>query len=149
MTRVAIAVLVAVHFVVTIWHGNAHTALAIPLSTWQTAFVFMVIIIAPVLSAALVWTRYFRVAVWIFFLSMLGALLFGAYNHFVMVSADNIAHLPSGSADAHAAFVTTASALAVLELASALYGAFCLGSLVSDAAPPPGARTATIPITRS
>jgi len=30
-----------------------------------------------------VWTRYVLVGVWIFFLSMLGAMLFGAYHHFI------------------------------------------------------------------
>jgi hypothetical protein len=64
----------------------------------------------------------------------LGALLFGAYHHFVMISPDNIGHLPHGSAEALSTFVATASALALLELASALYGAFCLGSLLRASA---------------
>ena len=75
------------------------------------------------------WTRYVLVGVWMFFLSMLGALLFGAYHHYVTVSPDNIGHLPHGSADAHSTFIASAAALALLELASALYGAFYLGSL--------------------
>lgn len=63
------------------------------------------------------------------FLSMLGAMLFGAYHHFILVSPDNIGHLPHGSPDAQATFILSAAALALLELASALYGAFRLGSL--------------------
>jgi hypothetical protein len=113
---------------VAVWHGNAHTALAIALSPQNNAFVFLVVLIAPVVAAALLWTRYVSVGVWMFFLSMLGALLFGAYHHYIVVSPDNIGHLPSGTADAHSTFITSAAALALLELASALYGAFCLWS---------------------
>ena len=60
---------------------------------------------------------------------MLGAMLFGAYHHYILVSPDNIGHLPDASLDAHATFIASAAALALLELASALYGAFYLGSL--------------------
>ena len=129
MTRIPIAVLVAVHLAVAIWHGNAHAALVIALPPEKNAFVLIVIVIAPILAASLIWTRHAFLGVWLFFLSMLGALLFGAYHHFVMISPDNIGHLPHGSADAQSTFVTTAAALALLELASALYGAFRLGSV--------------------
>lgn len=130
MTKIAIGVLVAVHFAVVLWHGTAHTTLAIALPPEKNAFVFIVIVIAPILAASLLWTRYALAGVWTFCLSMLGGLLFGAYHHFVMISPDNIGHLPDGSADAQSAFVVTAAALALLELASALYGAFCLGALM-------------------
>jgi hypothetical protein len=59
---------------------------------------------------------------------MLGALLFGVYHHYVLVSPDNIGHLPSGDPGSHAQFIASAVAIALLELASALYGAFCLGA---------------------
>lgn len=129
MAKIAIAVLVAIHFAVALWHGTAHTTLAIALPPEQNAFVFIVILIAPIVAASLVWTRYFLVGVWMFFLSMLGAMLFGAYHHYILVSPDNIGHLPHGSPDAQATFITSAAALALLELASALYGAFRLGAL--------------------
>ena len=129
MTNMAIAALVVIHLGITLWHGSAHTTLAIALPPAKNAFVLMVILAAPVLGGALVWTRYHRAGVWIFFLSMLGALLFGAYHHFVLVSPDNIGHLPHGSAEAQSSFITSAATLALLELASTLYGAFCLGAL--------------------
>ena len=129
MTKIPTAVLVAIHFAVALWHGNAHTTLAIALPPEKNAFVFIVVLIAPLVAACLVWTRYVLVGVWMFFLSMLGAMLFGAYHHFVLVSPDNIGHLPHGSPDAQATFITSAAALALLELASALYGAFRLGAL--------------------
>jgi hypothetical protein len=128
MTNIAITILVAIHFAVTIWHGNAHTELAIALPPGKNAFVTMVILIAPLVAASLVWTRHVLRGLWIFFLSMLGALLFGAYHHYILVSPDNIGYLPHASADAHSTFIASAAALALVELASALYGAFCLGS---------------------
>jgi hypothetical protein len=122
-----IAVLVAIHLAVTLWHGNAHTELAIALPPEKNAFVLVVILFAPLVATSLVWTRHALAGLWIFFLFMLGALLFGAYHHYILVSPDNIGHLPHGSADAHSTFITSAAALALLELVSALYGAFCLG----------------------
>ena len=126
MTRVVITGLVAIHLAASIWHGSAHTQLAITLTPEQSLFVYVVIVMAPVAAAALVWTRHFSVGVWVLFLSMLGALLFGVYHHYIVVSPDNIGHLPSGSPAAQSRFVASAAAIALLELASALYAAFCL-----------------------
>ena len=128
MTKLVITALVAVHLAASLWHGNAHTLLAIYLPTSKTVFVFIVILIAPVVAAALVWTRYLSSGLWVLFLSMLGSFLFGAYHHYVLVSPDNIGHLPAGSPEAHSQFITSAGAIALLELAGALYGASCLGA---------------------
>jgi cation transport ATPase len=128
MSRLAVTALVAIHLVATIWHGNAHTELDVTLSFAQTVFVYVVILIAPLVAAALVWTRHQTIGLWLFFLSMLGAFLFGAYHHYVLVSPDNIAHLPDGPAAAHAQFIESAAVIALLELGAAIYGAFCLGA---------------------
>ena len=128
MTKTAITVLVVIHLAATLWHGDAHARLAIELPPAKTVFVFLVILMAPVVAAGLVWTRYVSIGLWVFVISMLGALLFGAYHHYVMVSPDNIGHLPVGSPEFHSQFISSAAAIALLELASALYGAFCLGS---------------------
>jgi NADPH:quinone reductase-like Zn-dependent oxidoreductase len=110
------------------WHGSADTQLAIALPPDKNAFVYVVILIAPIVAAGLVWTRYISIGLWVFFLSMLGALLFGAYHHYVLVSPDNIAHLPSGSPKSHSQFIASAAVIALLELASALVAAGSLGS---------------------
>ena len=127
-SNITITVLVVIHLAVALWHGNAHTELAIALPLEKNAFVIVVIIIAPLIAASLAWTRHAFIGLWVFFLSMVGALLFGAYHHYILVSPDNIGHLPHGGADAHSTFIASAAALALLELASALYGAFCLGA---------------------
>jgi hypothetical protein len=126
--RIAITALVAIHLAASVWHGGAHTQLGITLSLAQNLFVYVVIAIAPIVAAGLVWTRYQSAGLWLFFLSMLGAFLFGAYHHYVLVSPDNIGHLPGGSADAHSRFIASAASIAWLELASALYGAYGLGA---------------------
>jgi len=128
MTRIAITALAVVHLAATLWHGDAHTKLAIGLTQAQTIFIFVVILIAPIAAAGLVWTRYVSIGLWIFFAAMLGALLFGVYHHYVMASPDNIGSLPVGSPEAHSQFISSAAAIAFMELAGALYGAFCLGS---------------------
>jgi len=128
MTKIVITGLVAIHLAASLWHGSVHTQLAIDLPPEKTFFIYIVILIAPIVAAGLVWTRYIPMGLWVFFLSMLGALLFGAYHHYVLVSPDNISHLPTGSPESHSQFITSAGVIALLELASALYGAFCLGS---------------------
>jgi hypothetical protein len=128
MTKILIAVLVTVHLAASVWHGGAHTQLAIALPPGKNAFVYVVILIAPIVAAGLVWTRYISIGLLMFLLSMLGALLFGAYHHYVLVSPDNIAHLPDGSPESHSRFIASAAVIALLELASALVAAFTLGS---------------------
>src|SRR5215510_5096672 len=121
--RIAMTVLIALHLAVTVWHGNAHTILGITLPPEKTAFVFIVILIAPLVGLFLLWTRYTAVGGWMIVLSMFGALLFGVYHHFLMVSPDNVGHLPAGNAAAQSAFVASATGLTLVELASAGYGA--------------------------
>jgi hypothetical protein len=128
MTRIVITALVGFHLIASFWHGSAHAQLAIALPPEKTIFVYVVILIAPIVAAVLVWTRYISIGLWVFFLSMLAAFLFGAYHHYVLVSPDNIGQLPVGSPESHSQFITSAAIIALLELASALYGAFCIGS---------------------
>ena len=128
MTKIAITGLVTIHLAATLWHGSAHTQLTIALPPEKNIFVYIVILIAPIVAAGLAWTRYMSMGLWVFFLSMLGALLFGTYHHYVLVSPDNIGYLPSGTPESHSQFIASAAVIGLLELASALYGAFCLGS---------------------
>jgi hypothetical protein len=136
MNKIVITGLVIVHLAASLWHGSAHTRLGIELSTEQTLFVYIIVIIAPVVAAILVCTCYVSMGLWVFFLSMLGSFLFGAYHHYVLVSPDNISHLPPGTPESHSTFVISAGVIALLELASALYGAFYLGTYHAQARTP-------------
>jgi NADPH:quinone reductase-like Zn-dependent oxidoreductase len=128
MTKILITALVTIHLAATLWHGSAHTQLAIALPPEKNVFVYVVILLAPIVAAGLVWTRYIWIGLWVFLLSMLGAFLFGAYHHYMLVSPDNVGHLPDGSPESHSQFVASATVIALFELASALAGAFSVGS---------------------
>ena len=133
MVKSVVTGLVVVHLAATLWHGDAHRALEIGLPFIKNVFVIVVIVAGPVLAAALIWTRYEIPALWLFTAAMLGALLFGAYHHYVLVSPDNIHHLPPGTAHEHASFISSSAAIALVELAAVLYGAFCLGARRGEA----------------
>ena len=122
-----IAALAAMHLAVTLWHSGAHSELAIGLPPLKLFYAYAVIVIAPPVGAALLYTRFARPGLWLFTAAMLGSLLFATYHHYILVSPDNIAHLPEGTDAAHARFIESAGLSALLELGSALYGAFALG----------------------
>ena len=128
MSKIVITGLVAVHLAASLWHGSLHSHLSINLSFEQNLFVVVVILISPIAAATLIWTRYLSTGLWVFFISMLAAFLFGACHHYVMVSPDNIHYLSTASPESNYQFMLSAGVIALLELASALYGSFCLGS---------------------
>ena len=105
--------IVLAHFVVVMFHGSAHTNLKINLATWQTVFVLIVIVLAPLAAAILIWTRFARFGFVLLAASMAGALLFGVYFHYLAISPDHVSHLPPG--DAQATFRWTALLLAITE----------------------------------
>ncbi|HEX3252477.1 MAG TPA: hypothetical protein VHS05_23770 [Pyrinomonadaceae bacterium] len=96
--RVWVTIVVLAHLAVNILHGQAHTRLGVGLSAWQQAYVIAVILLAPLVALALVFTRYARTGLWLLLASMLGSLIFGACYHYVVISPDHVAHLPAGAA---------------------------------------------------
>lgn len=108
-------VVVLAHAVVLWLHGNAHTKLGIDTFAWLGhSFIYVVIIAAPLVAMILLWTRWQRRGIELLFVSMLGALLFGGYNHFIAKTPDHVGHLPAG--EAQTLFIITAIALAIIEL---------------------------------
>jgi hypothetical protein len=114
MRRLAI-VLVAIHAAVLLGHDAAHRDLGVYLNTWQTIFAYLIIIAAPVVAALLVFTTYPRLGFALLAISMLSALIFGVYHHYILVSPDHVSHLPAG--DSQGLFRATAAVMGVLELA--------------------------------
>jgi hypothetical protein len=108
-----VTLVVLAHLVVNLLHGQAHARLAIALATWQQLYVIVVILLAPLVALGLSWTRYTKAGVWLLFGSMLGALIFGAVYHYIIISEDHVAHLPPG--DARGLFRITALLLLVTE----------------------------------
>jgi hypothetical protein len=115
---------VLLHLVVVLLHGRAHTELGVGLSNWQQAYVMLVILLAPLVAMVMSWTRLARAGVWLLFLSLLGALIFGGVYHYIVISNDHVAHLPPG--DARGLFQVTAVLLLVTETAGVLVAAIIL-----------------------
>jgi hypothetical protein len=123
MKRWSGTAVVLAHFAVVMVHGSAHTQLNVGLAPWQTAFVLIVIVVAPLLAALLIWTRFSRSGFRLLSLAMGGALIFGVYFHYLTISPDHVSHLPPG--DAQGTFRLTALLLAITEAIGLTIGLMC------------------------
>ena len=122
-----ISVFVIVHFLGNLWHGDAHAILEISLPSYKTAFVVVVILCGPIAGAVLSWTRYSILGCWIVGVSMVGSVVFSVYHHYVMISIDNVEHLPPGTQEAHEHFSNSAEFIALVALAAALISFYAAG----------------------
>lgn len=117
MTVLKVAVLttatVLAHAVVVLLHAWAHLVLGVNMSPFQIVFIVLVIMLAPIVAAVLMWTPYRRAGALIFAVSMFGALVFGAFHHFLDPGIDNISKVPTD--DWGALFRLTAVLLAIIE----------------------------------
>ena len=119
--RALAIVLIALHALVLVGHDLAHRSLGVGLTAWQLAFANSVIVGAPLVAAALLFTRFARLAYVLLGCSMLGSLVFSVYHHYVLVSPDHVSHLPPGHGQG--LFRATAATMAFLELAGIAVGA--------------------------
>ena len=112
-------VVVLVHLLITTPHSIAHTQLQIQMNSWQNIYIFAVILLAPIISAILLWIRP-KAGFTLLAISMAGSLLFGLYYHFIAAGPDNVAQVhthPWAST-----FQISAVLLAVTELAGVVVG---------------------------
>lgn len=119
-----LAAIVVVHCAISLWHGAAHLHVPVPLTPAQQAFVGVVIVLLPLVGAALLWSRWRRTAALLITATMLGSLLFGFLNHFVLDSVDNVVSVPE-----HAwrhPFVVSAALIAVSEAVGTVMGAVAM-----------------------
>lgn len=87
-------ILVIIHAIVVLLHGLAHERIPIPLSHTQSLFVGSIIVFAPIAAMVLLWTSLKQVGIWLLLSSMVGALLFGVYYHFIVISPDHVSQIP-------------------------------------------------------
>ncbi|HEV3315605.1 MAG TPA: hypothetical protein VG488_01500 [Candidatus Angelobacter sp.] len=92
-TRNLIAVVILVHFAVVMVHGAAHSHLHIELAPAQMIYVVAVIVFAPLVAGGLLWTRFWRSGAYLLTISMIGALVFGGYKHFLSATNDDVAQM--------------------------------------------------------
>ncbi|MEH2332776.1 hypothetical protein [Nostoc sp.] len=86
----AIAVL---HAIANGLHGLAHIQIPVALSLLQISFVGIVIFLTPIIAAVLLWTQFYRIGSWLLVSSIAGSLLFGIYNHFIVISPDHVSQV--------------------------------------------------------
>jgi hypothetical protein len=103
--------IILLHATVVALHGAAHRILNVEASRAQTLFIGIVIIIAPLLAGILILKSMRAAGAIIFTLSMAGSLIFGLYNHFVLISPDHVLHL---AGEPGSAWVTIFQLTAVL-----------------------------------
>ena len=121
LRRTAIAI-IGLHAMVVVAHSAAHMNLSILMNGWQNAYILLVIVLLPLIAAYLIWKRA-RHGYLILFLSMLGALLFGAYYHFVLAGADNVSTVAHHAMRSWAqVFQVSALLLALVEFAGVVAG---------------------------
>ena len=119
MFRTLATIIVVAHLAVSLVHGAAHSGAAVPLSALQNVFVWVVILAGPLAALWLIRTgRPLGPA--LLALTMGGSLVFGIVNHFVIESADHVAHITSDAW--RLPFQVTAVALALLEAAGTAVG---------------------------
>ena len=113
-TALLSTVAVLAHLVVSIVHGRAHERLVVGLSNWQNIYVMTVIVVAPLIAMALIWTRYAHSGLVLLVISMAGSLIFGVAYHYVVISPDHVSHIPPG--EAQGLFRMTALLLVLTEV---------------------------------
>jgi hypothetical protein len=84
--------LVAVHLAVNLIHGAAHSGADVPITVLQNAFVWIVILIGPLVAVWLMRSNR-RFGAELLALTMGGALIFGLVNHFVVDSVDHVSRV--------------------------------------------------------
>ena len=118
--------IIALHAISAIIHNQAHNKIEVSLSTSQNAFATIVIVVAPLLAAVLIWRTRQRLGAIILVVSMLASFIFGVVNHLMIDSPDQLAHISSNGWGR--IFIVTAYALMITELAGVLAGTALLRS---------------------
>ena len=82
-----------IHAIANGLHGLAHVEIPIPLSLLQSLFVGIVVFLTPIVATILLWTQFDRIGSWLLLSSIAGSLLFGIYNHFIVMSPDHVSQV--------------------------------------------------------
>jgi hypothetical protein len=85
--------IVAMHVLVHVLHGFAHHEIPVSLSLPQGLFVGVVVILAPIIAAGLLWTPFYRIGSWLLLGSIAGSFLSAIYNHHLVVSPDHVSQV--------------------------------------------------------
>ncbi|MEN3325962.1 MAG: hypothetical protein V7638_769 [Acidobacteriota bacterium] len=123
--KLALAV-IAIHFVVVVLHSIAHQLLSVNASPAQLAFIFPVIIVAPVVAGFML-PKFEKFGTVLLTASMIGSFVFGVYYHLIADTIDHVAHVAQLEPQRWSqVFVATSYLLAISELLGAVVGLMLL-----------------------
>ncbi len=71
--KLTASLFVMLHLLIALGHGQAHSQLHIEPTTWQRAFIALVIVIGPVLAMALLWMRLQKTSLVLLSVTMAGS----------------------------------------------------------------------------
>jgi hypothetical protein len=130
IVRYAILVVLA-HTLVNGLHAIAHQQAEIGISDLQSAYVFLVIFVAPIAAAVMLSfnrpKKVQRGGAWLLLVSMLGSLLFGFAYHIVLPGSDNIFTVIHGPSLNNAIFfASTAIVLVMIDGLGSWIGAIAI-----------------------
>jgi hypothetical protein len=91
--EIGIATIVAVHLIVCLVHGAAHSGADVPLSLAGTVFVWLIILAGPPAGLVIWRTISSRAGAWIVAATFTASLVFGLINHFVLSGTDHVMHV--------------------------------------------------------
>ncbi|MEH2312401.1 MAG: hypothetical protein V7K18_08375 [Nostoc sp.] len=86
-------IIVVIHAIINGLHGLAHVEIPVSLSLLQSLFVGIVIFPIPMIAAVLLWTQFYRIGSWLLLSSIAASLLFGIYNHLLVISPDHLSQV--------------------------------------------------------
>ena len=119
IVRYAILVVLA-HKVINAIHGIAHQQLGVSISDFQSAYVFIVTLVAPIVAVIMLLLflnkpKILLAGAWLLLVSMLASLLFGIVYHIVIPSSDNIFTVMQNPSLYSVIFTSTAVLLLIVE----------------------------------
>src|SRR5262245_41992637 len=88
----AAAAVVIFNLVVNSLHGASHERTHVGLTAWQLAFVVTTVYVLPIAAAALYWTPLRQTGAMLLAASLVAAVLFGVYFHFIADTSDHVSH---------------------------------------------------------
>jgi hypothetical protein len=118
IVRYAILVVLA-HLIINGIHGFAHQELGVNISDFQSAYVFLVTLVAPIVAVIMLLflnkPKILLGGAWLLLVSMLASLLFGIVYHIVIPSSDNIITVMQNPSLYSVVFTSTAILLLIIE----------------------------------
>jgi hypothetical protein len=116
--RYAILVVLS-HIIINGIHGIAHQQLEVSISDFQSAYVFLVTLVAPIVAVIMLLflnnPKILLGGAWLLLVSMLASLVFGIVYHIVIPSPDNIFTVMQNPSLYSVVFTSTAILLLIVE----------------------------------